>query len=94
MERTKPISYSERFIADHQIDVQEALIECELMRLDMQMSMSSTGEVWAFKEGLNLIRRSLKAAREDLHQLSVGRKWPWQRLRIAIYKWSVQERFK
>jgi len=94
MLKVKPISYSERFIADHQIDVQVDLVECEQIRLDMQMSMSSTPQVWAFKDQLGVIKRSLKAAREDLHEFPVGRKWPWQRLRIAIYKWSVRDRFK
>jgi len=92
--KTNSISYSSRVIGDHQIDVQEDLVECELIRLDLQMSPSSTGEVFAFRDELKVLKHSLQAAREDLHELPVGRKWPWQRLWIRLYKWSVQDRFK
>jgi len=92
--KIKAISYSQRYIGDHQIDAQEALVECELIRLELQMSMSSTGEVFEFRDQLHIIKQSLKSAREDLHMLPVGRKWLWQRLRIMIYEWSIQDRFK
>ena len=90
----RPISYSERFISDHQLDVQEALVDLELIRLDIQMTEYSTAEVWRFKDELKVIKKGIKIAREDLHLFPVGRKWLWQRLRIRLYQWSVQGRFE
>ena len=91
---TKPISYSERFVSDHQLDAQEALVDVELLRLDITMTEYSSAEVWKFKEELKAIKKGVKVARDDLHLLPVGRKWLWQRLRIWIYEWSVQGRFE
>lgn len=90
----KTISCSERFIADHQLDAQEAVIDAELLRLDLQMSAYSSEEVWKFKDELRSIKKGIGIARNDLHQFSVRRKWLWQRLRIWIYKWAIRGRIE
>ena len=91
---TRSISNSERFISDHQLDAQEALIDVELIRLDIQMTEYSSAEVWKFKDELRAIKKGIKIARKDLHLLPVGRKWLWQRLRIWVYEWSVRGRYE
>jgi len=88
------ISSSERFISDHQLDAQEKIVDLELVRLDLQMSELSSDEVWKFKDGLNRIKYGIKEMRRDLHLLPVKRKRLWDRLRIRVYSWSVQDRFE
>jgi len=90
----RKISASERFISDHQLDIQERVIDLELIRLELQMSTESTAQVWKFKDGLNNIKRSIKDMRQELHQYPVKRKRLWDRLRIRVYSWSVRDRFE
>jgi len=91
---TKPITASDRFVSDRQLDAQEALIDIEIIRLEMQMSGQSTEEVWVFKGQLTAIKKGIMDARKALHLLPVKRKKLWDRLRIRIYLWSIQDRFK
>jgi len=90
----KSITATDRFVSDHQLDAQEALVDIEIIRLDMQMSGQSTDEVWAFKGQLNAIKKGIRDARRELHDLPVKRKGIWDRLRIRVYLWAVQGRFE
>lgn len=88
------ISASERYISDHQLDAQEALVNTELIRLDLQMSPQSREEVWEFRGNLQAIRKGIQAARKELHQYEVKRKGAWDRLKIKVYEWAIRDRLK
>jgi len=88
------IPYSTRFISDHQIDAQEALIDIELMRMEMMLSPYSSGETFRMKEELGVIKRSIMEAREELHLVEVKRWTPWDWVKIKVYLWAVRGRFQ
>lgn len=94
LRKQKMISASDRFIADHQLDVQETAVDAELLRLEMQMTVDSSEKVWAFKENLEQIKRGIADTRFDVHQLPVKKKKFWDRFRIRVYLWSVRGRFE
>ena len=90
----EPITASERFISDHQLDVQETAIDAELLRLDMMITIDSPDEAHAFRVNLQNIKQGIKETRWDLHKIPVKKKRMWDRIRIRLYLWSVRGRFE
>jgi len=88
------ISATQRAVSDHQLDAQERLIDLELTRAELEISPYSTGEAFAMRDALKEIKRSIQGAREDLHELPVRWKTPWDMIKIRLYHWAVQDRFK
>lgn len=88
------LPYSDRYIQDHQLDAQEAVLDAEILRAKLELNEHSAPKAWAFLEELKTLKQGIGVVRRELHDLPVKRKTLWDRVRIRFYIWAVGDRFQ
>lgn len=88
------ITATARAVGDHQLDVQEQLIDVEILRLKLNLNAYSSEQTWRMLEEMRNLKEGIRLARREFHLIPTKRRTLWDRAKIAVYHWAVRDRFK